>query len=162
MIFTAGGTPEEALSNWSRVLVALKYNNLRLSAPKTVICPKSTTILGWIWTEGTLRASTHKLAALSSVEPPTSVQGLRSFVGAYKVLSRVLRGYADLLHPLDQATAGKQSKDKIVWSDELLHAFRRAQTALQDSKTITMPRPDDCIWIVTDGSVKQCGIAATL
>ena len=87
---------------------------------------------------------------------------MRSFVGAYKVLSRVLRGYADLLHPLDQATAGKQSKDTIIWSDELLNAFRQAQAALKDNKTITIPRPADCLWIVTDGSVKQCGIAATL
>ena len=34
------------------------------------------------WSNGTLRASPHKLAALSSVEPPPTVQGLRTFVGA--------------------------------------------------------------------------------
>ena len=161
-LYCGGATPEEALSNWARVLEALQRNNLRLSATKTVICPRSTTILGWIWTEGTLRASTHKVAALASVQPPATVQGLRSFVGAYKVLSRVLRGYADLLHPLDRLTAGKQSTDKIVWSEELLHAFKQAQEALKDNKAITVPRPDDCLWIVTDGSVKQCGIAATM
>jgi hypothetical protein len=46
-LFCGGDTPDEALSNWRRVLTALKQNNLRLSASKTVICPKSTTILGW-------------------------------------------------------------------------------------------------------------------
>ena len=69
-LYCGGTTQEEVLSNWSRVLAALQENNLRLSAPKTAICPKSTTILGWIWTQGTLQESTHKLAALSAVDPP--------------------------------------------------------------------------------------------
>lgn len=161
-LYCGGQTPEETLTNWTRVLEALSRNNLRLSASKTIICPKSCSILGWIWSDGTLRASPHRVATLASVTPPPTVQGLRSFIGAYKVLSRVLHGYATLLDPLDQATAGRQSKDKIDWTDELLHAFHLAQDALADNKVITMPRADDCLWIVTDGSVKNRGIAATL
>lgn len=161
-LYCGGNTPDELLANWSRVLDAIHRNNLRLSAKKTVICPKSTTILGWVWCNGTLQASPHRLAALGSVSPPQTVQGLRSYVGAFKVLSRVMRGYASLLDPLDQATAGKQSKDSIEWSDELLAAFRKSQQALTSSKVITMPRPEDTLWIVTDGSVKSRGIAATL
>lgn len=161
-LYCGGDTPDEALSNWSRVLEALSRNNLRLSARKTVICPKSTTILGWIWGNGTLSASPHRLSMLSSVSPPQNVQGLRSFIGAYKVLSRVLPGYAVLLDPLDQAAAGKPSKDKIQWTDDLLHSFHAAQAALINAKTITMPQLQDHLWIVTDGSVKNRGIAATM
>ena len=161
-LYCGGDTPEELVKNWSRVLEALHRNNLRLSARKTVIAPKTTTILGWIWSSGSLRASSHRLATLSAVEPPKTVQGLRSFIGAYKVLSRVLRGYAVLMDPLDQATAGKQSKEHITWSEELIHAFRRAQEALSSAHTITIPCPADTIWIVTDGSVKNRGIAATM
>ena len=102
------------------------------------------------------------MAVLSSVSPPPTVQGLRSFVGSYKVLSRVLRGYAELFHPLDEACAGQASSIKISWSDELLRAFKQVQDALQNNKVIVMPRRDDCICIVTDGSVKSRGIAATL
>ena len=42
-----------------------------------------------------------------------------------------------------------------------MHAFQKAQQALRESKVITLPRPDDTIWIVTDGSAKNCGIGAT-
>ena len=115
-----------------------------------------------MWSNGTLQASPHKLAALSSVGPPSTVQGLRSFVGAYKVLSQVLPRFAELLDPLDQATAGKESRDKIVWCDELLLAFKTAQHALVDNRTITIPQPQDALWIVTEGSVKNRGISATL
>ena len=161
-LYCGGSTVEEALHNWSRVLAALSSNNLRLSASKTIVCPTSATILGWIWSQGRLSASPHKVSALSTVQPPSTVQGLRSFVGAYKVLSRVLNGYAALLHPLEVATAGKSSREYITWTDELSSAFKQAQSALKACKTITLPQPQDILWIVTDGSVKNCGISATL
>ena len=161
-LYVGGNSPTEVLDNWRRVLALLQKNNLRLSAAKTIICPSKAIVLGWVWSNGTLQASPHKLAALSSVEPPSTVQGLRSFVGAYKVLSRVLPRFAELLDPLEQATAGKESREKIVWCDELLLTFKTAQRALVDNRTITIPQPQDALWIVTDGSVKNRGIAATL
>jgi hypothetical protein len=161
-LYCGGDTPYELFNNWSRVLSALRKNNLRLSASKTIIAPKSATILGWLWSDGTITASPHKLTSLSTVSPPPTVQGLRSFIGAYKVLSRVIRGYSDLLAPLDQATAGKQSSDKIQWSEELLADFKKTQDSLQSCKTIVIPRPDDQLWIVTDASVKQYGLGSTM
>ncbi len=161
-MYIGGNTPHELLHNWSRVLDLFKCNNLGISASKTIVCPMSTTILGWIWCCGTLKASPHRVAALAAVKPPTTVQGLRSFIGAYKVLSRVLNGYSSLLDPLDQLCAGKQSKDKLIWSDYSLAAFTTAQSALKNCKEICIPRAEDILWIVTDGSVKCKGISAAL
>jgi hypothetical protein len=48
-LYCGSNTPQELLQNWGKVLQALHKCNLRLSAVKTVINPKSTTILGWIW-----------------------------------------------------------------------------------------------------------------
>ena len=161
-LYCGGNSPEEITSNWARVLDVLQANNLRLSASKTFICPQTANILGWVWCNGTLHASPHRICALSAVEPPNSVSSLRSFIGSYKFLSRVLKGYAELLNPLECLIAGKNSRDPITWSDEHLEAFRRAQQALKDNKTIHLPRPDDVLWIVTDGSVKVGGIGATM
>jgi hypothetical protein len=161
-LYVGGDTPEVLLQHWTKVLTALQQNNLALNASKTIVCPKSTVVLGWIWSSGTLRASTHRISALVAVDPPRTVQSLRSYIGAYKVLSRVLPGYADLLHPLDLACAGKPSRDKVEWTDILLAAFDKAKANLQNARTITMPQPDDHLWIVTDASVKECGIAATM
>ena len=161
-LYCGGNTPEEALHSWEKVLKALSRNNLSLSVRKTVVFPKTTMILGWIWTQGTLKASAHKISALARVEPPKTVRALRSFVGAYKVLSRVLKGYAALVNPLEQITGGKQSHDVIVWSESMLHHFRAAQLALNDNQTVTLPHPNDPLWIVTDAAVKEAGIGATL
>lgn len=161
-LFCGGDTPEEALHNWCEVLRAMRRNNLRLSSSKTVICPKTTTVLGWVWSDGTLSASPHRISALAAVPPPSTVQALRSFIGAFKALSRVMYAYADLLDPLDKAVAGRNSKEKVTWTDDLLEAFRKAQSALSDNKKIAIPRPDDNISIVTDASVKSLGLAATM
>ena len=161
-LYVGGDTQEEILANWRRVLEALAKNNLGLSAPKTVICPKSTDVLGWVWSEGTLKASPHRVAALSAVTPPKTVRALRSFIGAYKVLSRVLQGYSEKMHPLEQAVAGRQSQELVEWTDSLLTSFHSAQRALSDCKAITLPRPTDVLWIITDGAVNPGGLGATL
>ena len=60
-------------------------------------------------------------------------------------------------------TAGKKSSDKLAWIDDLVSAFCAAQKALSTStKSIASPQPDDKLWIVNDGAVRQPGIASTL
>ena len=81
-LYCGADSLEDLLENWRRVLHALHKCNLRLSPSKTVICPKSTTVLGWIWTQGSLSASPHRLTTLSSCPPPETVRGLRSFIVA--------------------------------------------------------------------------------
>jgi hypothetical protein len=161
-LYVGGNSPSELLHNWERTLKCLKYNNLVLSASKTVIAPKTIPILGWIWSQGTLSASPHKVACLSSCELPSTNKELRSFIGAYKVLSRVLPRCSKYLELLDSMTAGKNSSDKLTWTDELRASFSAAQGALASRKIITLPRADDQLWIVTDGASKSTGIGATL
>lgn len=161
-LYCGGNSPEELLDNWGRVLDALDLCDLRLSAKKTRVFPTSTTILGWVWSQGTIRASPHRITTLSSCVPPQTVLGLRSFVGAFKVLGRVIPQSSKVLAPLESHIAGKKSQEPISWSENLHEAFCTAQKALSTNRSITLPRPDDQLWIVTDGSVTQRGIGATL
>ncbi len=155
-LYCGADTPEELLGNWTRILDALRKSNIKLSPAKTTICPRSTTILGWIWTQGRLSASPHRIATLSSCPPPQTVRDLRSFIGAYKVLGRVLPQCTHIIAPLETSIAGLQSKDKIKWSETLTQQFKLAQTSLSN------PKSSDKSWIVTDGSVTKRGIGATL
>ncbi len=160
-LYCGGDNEKELLHNWKRLLSTLDKCDLKLSACKTAIAPKSATILGWIWSNGSLHASPHRISTLSSCSPPTTVKGLRSFIGAYKVLARVMKDCSQLLSPLDDSIAGKTSADKIVWSDELLSAFNKAKSALSTNKTIMLPTPADQLWIVTDGAWLRGNIVCT-
>ncbi|XP_056001758.1 uncharacterized protein LOC130048742 [Ostrea edulis] len=70
-LYCGADTPDQLLENFSRVLTALNKCNIKLSASKTVIAPLRTTILGWIWQQGTLSASPHRTATLASCEMPS-------------------------------------------------------------------------------------------
>ena len=126
-LYCGGNTLDGLLSNWKSVLDSLQKSNSKLSSSKTVICPTSTTIFGWIWTQGVLSASPHRVAVLAKCPPPDTVRGLRSFIGAYKVLSRVLPNCSAHTSPLESAIAGYQFQDKIVWTDDLYQKFYSAQ-----------------------------------
>ena len=86
-LYCGGNSPDELVTNWKRVLQALQQSRLCLSPSKTTIAPKKTVILGWIWESGTIRASPHRLSSLATCAPPKTVKGMRSFIGAYKVLA---------------------------------------------------------------------------
>ena len=161
-LYCGGNTPDELLSNWRHVLTELHKNRLTLSARKTIIAPKSATILGWKWTDGTLAASPHRISTLSTCSRPDKVKGLRSYLGAYKFLSRVIPNCSTFLAPLESLVAGKASSDILQWTDDLIEAFHDSQSHLHDNRSITIPRPDDQLWIVTDGAEKLPGIGSTL
>lgn len=161
-LYCGAETVEELLSIWESVLCRLSDANLKLSAGKTVVAPAKTAILGWIWENGYIRADPHKIATLSSCNRPVTTKGLRSFLGAYKVLARVLPNCATFLRPLDRATHGKKSADKIAWDEPTIEAFVKAQAHLLKNKAIVLPKEDDQLWLITDGASSTRGLGATL
>ena len=161
-LYCGGNSEAELLENWRRVLALLNEAGVKLSASKTVIAPRETTILGWIWQQGSIRASPHKIAPLSTCELPKTTKSLRSFLGAYKILARVIPNCSEFLKPLEKLTHGKKSSDKIAWSEESTTAFHTAQRNLSSNQNIVLPKEDDQLWIVTDGASSTHGLGATL
>ena len=157
-----GNTIPELFENFSKFLHKLHLNNLKLSPSKTIIVPRSMTVLGWILSEGKLSASPHKLSALAVCPQPSTVSGLKSYIGAYRFISRVIAGYASLLLPLEDAIKGKEPKEQINWSEELSTAFLKSKQAIASNKAVTVPRPDDHLSIITDASVRPGAVSATL
>ena len=78
-LYCGGDTPYKLLHNWRRVLQALDKNGLNLAASKMVTCTRTAMILRWTWYLGTIRASPHRIATLSTCSPPDKVRNTRSF-----------------------------------------------------------------------------------
>ena len=93
-LYAESNMVEDLFANWAEVFGIMQKNNLKLKVDKTKIAPTSTTILGWNWNNGSIRAGAHKISPLATCSPPVTVTSLRSFIGAYKVFNRVLRGCA--------------------------------------------------------------------
>ena len=155
---TVGGSSIENLfHNWMRVLDVLAKNGLKLKGPKTVIAPSKTQILGWLWNNGTITACIHKISPLTSCNPPETVTSLRSYVGAYKVFNRIIRGCAGYLSDLEKFMSGKQKNEKLIWTDSMLVAFKNSQTVLSEASIVALPRPSDQLILVHDGSTVGIG-----
>ena len=125
-------------------------------------CPASTVILGWLWEQGSIRPTSHRINALLACEQPATIKGLRSYIGCYKTISRSLPFYADILDPLEQVCGSRESGEKIAWSDELCEAFNRSKSHLKKVCPVILPKPSDQLHIVTDAAVRSAGIASAL
>ena len=122
----------------------------------------SEVILGWLWAQGTISATSRKLSALANVEVPRTVKQLRSYLGSYKALSRVMKLYIDVLSPLEDMVAGKSSAEKLSWNESSLNAFKLSQLKSADAETLTLPTREDHLQIITDASQSKHGLAAAL
>ena len=161
-INVGANTVEDLIDNWVKVLQRLQENNLSLSASKTFICPKKVLILGWVWEAGSLSASPHKIAPLTSVAPSPTCSSMRSFIGAFKALAKCIPRYASLVSPLEDSIKGLQGAQRITWTTDLYEAFQHCQDALKTPRTITIPRPDDKLILTVDASPLNNGISGTL
>ncbi|KAK3723314.1 hypothetical protein QZH41_014389, partial [Actinostola sp. cb2023] len=135
-LYCGGNNPTELLENWGVVLKALYRCDLRLSASKTVINPKSTTIPTGVEMD------------------PRNTPGLPTpNCRTLYVQPTRLRHRNEIIH--------RSLQNPINWTDELRKDFTTAQTFLSSNRTITLPKPNDQLWIVTDGAVRKPGIGAT-
>ena len=159
-LYIGSNTVECLVAIWEEVLKRLYLNGLRLSPDKTICCPTSTTILGWHWENGFIKPSSHRINALSACDPPQTVKSLRSYIGCFKFLSRVLPCYSEVLQPLEEYCGGKDSTEKISWSDDLIKVFNQSKNHLKKAKPVVLPRYDDQLHIITDAS--NLGIGSSL
>ena len=101
-LFVGGPDLETLFLNWTEVLEILAENGIKLKGIKTIIAPTQAQLLGWDWCNGTITASSHKLLPLIKCDPPETVTLLRSYIGAYKVFNRLIRGCSKLLDELEK------------------------------------------------------------
>ena len=161
-LYVVGSSVQELLRNWESLLAVMQRNNLNLSASKTVICPKSTTILGWIWNNGSLTVSSHKICPLLTSKQPLTCTAMRSFLGAYKDIARAIPRSSSLLSPLENAIKGLTGEQKVTWTDELVNHFSKAKSALKSPSALTLPASNDRLLITVDASPLNQGLAGTL
>ena len=72
-LYCGSDTFEGFLECYADLLRTLDLNGMRLKASKTILCPATATILGWIWSSGTIAACPIPSRRYLSVrDPPPS------------------------------------------------------------------------------------------
>ena len=87
---------------------------------------------------------------------------MRSFLGAFKAISRCVPRCSSLLSPLEDSIKGLKGADHINWSPALSSSFVSAKEALKDPSCLTMPSCEDKLTITVDASPLNRGLGATM
>ena len=161
-MYVCANTPDTLLHNWETVVEKMNRNGLSLSAVKTFISPRCFDVLGWKWSSGTISATPHKVSPLMSAEPPKTCSNMRSFIGAFKALSRCIPKYSSIVSPLEDSIKGLTGAQRVDWTDSLLEHFRLCKEALKTTRVLTLPTPEDKLILTVDASPVNSGIGATL
>ena len=140
----------------------LRDNNLSLSADKTFVCPTSIVVIGWVWSNGNIKVDLHRVNPLTTCPPPNTVKQLRSFIGAFRAISRCIPGYGKYLCFLEDTVAGRESWEDISWDSMLEERFQAAQKALCNPRVITLPHPNEQLILVFDCCNSPPAVGSTL
>ena len=151
-IYVLGNSLTELIENFKMVLSRTRQSNLTFKPSKIVICPESTVILGWQKKGSQWFPTEHVLSPLSKAEPPSTVKKLRGWLGAYRQIAKTIPNHAVVLKNFEKMVGGKNSRDKIVWSPELIAEFDAAKKSVETSAPITIPRSSDKLKIYPDWS----------
>ena len=151
-IYVLGNSVSELLENFKVVMQRARNSNLTFKPSKIIVCPLTTIILGWKKNGSQWSPTEHVLSPLSQAEPPSTVKKLRGWLGAYRQIAKTIPNHSVMLQQFEKLVGGKNSRDKIPWSPELIAAFDIAKSSIATSAPITIPRPTDQLVIYPDWS----------
>ena len=140
-----GDTWQELHDNFEEVLVRARMAGLTFKPSKVIVAPKKTELFGWCLDGSEWSPLPHTISSLTQAEKPTTVKGLRSFLGSFKQISQCVQGYAGILHCLESMVGGRPSAERLSWQPHQTLAFDNAKKAAGSYEGVHIPRPDDIV-----------------
>ena len=126
-----GSTFDACLDNLSKVLQCCEETNLVLNWEKCHFMVTKGVVLGHIVSENGIEVDKAKIEVIERLPPPTSVKGIRSFLGHVGFYRRFIKDFSKIAKPLTNML----SKDtSFNFNDKCLNIFHRLKEAL-----ITVP-----------------------
>lgn len=122
-------TFEQHLQTLAEVAKRLRTHHLTISREKSCFCYKRLSFLGYILTENGLGANPDRIAPILNYKRPENVREVRRLVGLANWYRRFIPRAAEMLAPLSDLIT-KDSKQKIVWTDEAENAFNELKKCL--------------------------------
>ena len=161
-LYIVADSIDDLYDNFAQVLNRARNAGLTFKPKKNVIAPRETILFGWKKTDDGWRPTDHVISPLSKAQEPGTVKQLRSFIGSFKQLSECIRNYGILLGLLEKVVAGRDSAERITWTEELSNSFLNAKLALNRIETVFVAKPSDKLDIFTDYSESAQAIGGRL
>ena len=133
-----------------KVLQRLQEAGLQVDIDKCDFEVESVKYLGFIVEAGKgIRVDPEKIRAVEQWERPTTVKGVRGFIGFANYYREFVPGFSTIAMPL---TALTKKDVPFIWSDQYEGAFQRLKTLLISAPILVQWDPDWKTVVETDSS----------
>ena len=130
---------EDHLNLLDKVLGTLIKNGIKVKPAKCCFGQRRVKFLGHIIGQDGVQKSSEYMDSISKYAKPTTVKGLREFLGLVNFQRKFIPRCSEVSKPLSELTGGKGS-DAISWTAEMNHAFEELKQAAV--KDIELAYPD--------------------
>jgi len=154
---------EDHAIHLEEVLKRLQEQGLVLNVEKCVLGQPEVTYLGHLVSAGGVQPLPSRVEAIAKHPKPKDKAQLMSFLGMVNFYRRFIKGAADILRPLTDATKGTGGKKSpLTWSSSMEEAFPKAKQALQDAALLVHPVEGARLSLHVDASDHHVGGALQL
>jgi transposase InsO family protein len=148
---------EDHLRHLRAVLTCVRDANLSVKLKKCNFAQLETVYLGHMISAEGVRPEAKKVEAIEALVPPTTVKGVRSFLGFLGFYRRFVKDFSRIAKPLTELTKKNQAWE---WTPECEEAFKKLKQALMSEPVLANPDFTRQFVIRTDASF--IGLGATL
>ena len=150
-------TWQEHLHRLEVVFKRLREANLKLGSAKCNLAKEEVNFLGYRVTRDGLEPDLRLLGAISQIEPPRDVRGVRSFLGLIGYYRRFVKKFSDKAAPLTKLLRKDQEWE---WSSQCQEAFELLKEELTKRPVTAFPDFSKPFRLYTDAS--NLGLGAIL
>jgi len=154
LIFSSGSL-EDHRAKVRKVLSKLQDAGLYLDMSKSEFETKQVKYLGYIVEIGTgIRMDPEKIRAIIDWKPPTSVKGVRSFLGFANYYRLFIKGYTTVVLPLTNLT---HKDTEFKWGKDEQEAFEELKSRFIAEPVLASYDPEKDTRVEPDSSGWACG-----
>ena len=152
LIYTNGSRAEHE-EQVKKVLAKLQAAGLQIDIDKCEFSVKSTKYLGFIIEAGKgIRMDPKKVQAIYEWEAPSSVHGVRSFLGFANFYRRFIKAYSEIVTPLTALTRKESREGDFSLTSQALAAFKKLKKAFTTAPVLAQFHPERETVVETDAS----------
>lgn len=159
-------TAEDHLKDVEWVLRRLCEANMKVSVEKSKFFKTEVDYLGFVVSRGGVKTNPNKVHSIKCYEQPTTLRGLRSFLGLASYYRCFIKDFASIAKPLTdmlkgengKVSATQSKKIKIQLTSEGVEAFNKLREILaSEDVTLTYPDFTKPFDLTTDASSRGLG-----
>ena len=151
-------TLEDHMRHINKVFERLREHNLKLKLSKCKFIQDETQYLGFINSKDGIMTDPEKVRVIRGMSPPTTVKGVRSFIGMCSYYRRFIPNFSEIAKPIIKLT---KKFAKFDWNKCCQTAFDLLKELLTTAPVLTYPDPNKPYILYTDASDECIGACLT-